>query len=143
MAVDGIDEHYWYLELRRLELKELPTVGYLQDARIAQTIGFIDTHYYQAPSLQDMADVAGLSMFHFARCFTKLVGVSPKQYLLSRQLQVARWLLRTTVLSVSEVSTRAGFATHGHFSNTFSRVLGQTPSAYRDRMAMQKHIQVQ
>lgn len=126
---------HWYLETRPLEEGELPEVGLVEDDRVARAIGYLDTHFAEAPSLAQLAKSVHMSRFHFHRLFTQQVAVSPKQYLLRRQLQMARWLLRTRVLPVSTIASACGFATHGHFTSTFHRVTGESPSAYRDRSA--------
>jgi hypothetical protein len=76
----------WYLETRLLEDGELPLVGQLEDERIAQAIGYMHDHFEESPSLAQIAQAVHVSPFHFHRLFSKLVGVSPKQYLQRKQL---------------------------------------------------------
>jgi len=123
---------HWYVETRLLEKDELPVVGEVEDDRIARSVAYIHDHYREAPDLARMAALSKLSPFHFHRLFTRSVGVSPKQYLQARQLQVARWLLRTTRLSISEIAERTGFASHGHFTNAYQRVTGVSPTVCRE-----------
>lgn len=123
---------YDYVEIRRVNEDPLPAPGMLPDDRIAKALGRLDSGFAEAPSLEDVAQYAHLSMFHFHRTFSAMVGMSPKQYLLRRQMQVAKWLLRASPLPVSEVAQQAGFSTHGHFTTTFQRLVGTTPTAYRE-----------
>lgn len=122
----------WYIESRPLEADELPLVDALPDDRIAQAVGYMHDHFQESPSLTKVAQAVHVSAFHFHRLFSRLVGVSPKQYLQRKQLQAAKWLLRTTRLPIGTVAVRAGFSSHGHFTSTFHRVIGTIPSQYRE-----------
>lgn len=132
MMTDQPESLRWYLETRLLADDELPLIGALDDERTAQAVGYMHDHFDQSPSLADIAQAVHVSPFHFHRLFSKQVGVSPKQYLQRKQLQAAKWLLRTTRLPIAAVAVRSGFSSHGHFTSTFHRVIGQIPSHYRD-----------
>jgi len=130
---DQPESRRWYLETRVLENDELPLIGALDDERTAQAVGFMHDNFQDSPSLAKIAQAVHISPFHFHRLFSKQVGVSPKQYLQRKQLQAAKWLLRTTRLPIAAVAVRSGFSSHGHFTSTFHRVIGEIPSRYRDR----------
>lgn len=123
---------YWSLELHPLEPGELSTVGEIADDRISRSLAFIHENYSRSPSLAETAEAAHVSPFHFHRLFTQAVGVSPKQYVQRKQLQVARFLLRTTRLPVGDIAQQAGFSSHGHFTSTFHRTVGKSPRDYRE-----------
>jgi AraC-like DNA-binding protein len=131
--LDAPDAAYWYVELRPLERGELPTVSVVPDERIARAIAFMHEEYQASPSLSRIAQAVHISPFHFHRMFSKQVGVSPKHYLQGKQLQVAKWLLRSTRLPIGTIATRAGFASHGHFTSTFHRLVGMSPTEYREK----------
>ncbi len=123
---------WWHVETRPLEKDELAVVGEVEDERIASAIAFLHENYAKSPSLAATAKHAHMSPFHFHRLFSKQVGVSPKQYAQRKQLQVARWLLRSTRQPIGDIATSTGFSSHGHFTSTFHRVVGQSPSQYRE-----------
>ncbi len=130
---DDDTSRHWYVELRPLEPEDLPTIGSIEDRRVAQSIAYIHDYYHQSPSLAQVAGAVSVSPFHFHRLFTKHVGISPKHYVQRKQLQVAKWLLRSSRFSIGTVASRSGFASHGHFTSTFQRVVGMTPRQYREQ----------
>jgi AraC family transcriptional regulator len=82
-------------------------------------------------SLQEIADSAGVSAFHFARGFRRATGLPPHQYLTEQRLLKARILLHNPSLSIGEVAQAVGF-THSHFTALFTRRLGMTPTKFRE-----------
>ena len=78
-----------------------------------------------------MAAAAGLSRAHFSREFRRAFGESPHQYLLTRRLERAAWLLRTTDRSVADVCFSVGLASVGSFTTSFTRTFGVSPTVYR------------
>lgn len=127
------DAVHWRLDLTPLEEGELPAVGLIEDERIAQALAYIHDHFHESPNLSSIAKAVHLSPFHFHRIFSKLVGISPKQYLQAKQLQTARWMLRSTSKAIGDIAEATGFASHGHFTSTFHRVVGLSPSEYREK----------
>ncbi|MBO0728246.1 MAG: helix-turn-helix transcriptional regulator [Acidimicrobiaceae bacterium] len=91
-----------------------------------------DCRYFEAVSVADMARAAGLSKAHFSREFTKAFGESPHQYLLTRRLERAAALLRTTDWSVSRICFDVGLGSVGSFTTSFRRMFGKSPTAYRE-----------
>jgi AraC-like DNA-binding protein len=97
----------------------------------------IDRHYAAALDLGQIARVAGVSKFHFARSFEAAYGLTPTRYLSRRRVERAQDLLRNANLTVTEVCLLVGFTSLGSFSSLFTRLTGETPTAYRDRCAAQ------
>ena len=95
----------------------------------------IDRHYQAALDLDQLASVAGVSKSHFGRCFATTYGETPMRYLTRRRIERAQDLLRNANLTITEVCMAVGFASLGSFSARFSQVVGETPTAYRDRWA--------
>jgi AraC-like DNA-binding protein len=90
-----------------------------------------DRRYADALSVGDMARAAHLSPAHFSREFRRVFGESPHRYLLTRRLERAAALLRTTDWSVADVCMAVGLTSLGSFTTSFGRMFGKTPTAYR------------
>jgi len=90
-----------------------------------------DARYFEPLTVSDMARAAGLSRSHFSEQFKRAFGESPHAYLLTRRLERAAVLLRTTDYSVADVCFRVGLDSVGSFTSSFGRAYGRTPTAYR------------
>ena len=95
----------------------------------------IDRHYQLALDLDQLSDVAVVSKYHFARSFGAVYGEAPVRYLTRRRIERAQDLLRSANLTVTEVCMLVGFASLGSFSSRFTQLVGESPTAYRDRWA--------
>lgn len=83
------------------------------------------------PTLEQMAAIADLSPFHFARQFKAATGLAPHQYVIARRVQRAQELLRTDrEVGLAEVAFRSGFANQSHFCFHFKRIVGVTPRQF-------------
>lgn len=136
-AIEKPEAAHTLMEMRAIDEDELPAVGVVEDSRVGEALGYLHDHYNQGPTLSDLAAVVDVSPFHFHRVFTKHVGVSPKQYQLLKQLQVARWRLRCGREPIGSIADEVGFANHAHFTSTFRRMLGVSPSEYQRRFSKQ------
>jgi transcriptional regulator GlxA family with amidase domain len=92
---------------------------------------FIETHLEESISIQALANIAGLSMYHFARAFKQSEAVTPHDYLIHRRVQRARDLLAGTDLPLSEIALASGFSDQSHCARRFREHVGVTPSSYR------------
>ena len=92
--------------------------------------------YYQSEiDLDQLASVAGVSKYHFARSFEATYGETPIRYLTRRRIERAQDLLRSANLTITEICMLVGFSSLGSFSSRFTQLVGEHPSAYRDRWA--------
>jgi transcriptional regulator of acetoin/glycerol metabolism len=92
---------------------------------------YIDARANENITLEAMAELAGLSVFHFARAFRKSFGLPPHSYLLHRRLARAHRLLQQTELPVSEIALSMGFSDQSHFAKHFRRLTGMAPGQAR------------
>jgi AraC-like DNA-binding protein len=92
----------------------------------------IDTRYADPLDVPTLSARAGVSPAYFARRFRATFGETPHRYLLARRLERAQFLLRETDRSVAEVCLDVGLTSVGSFTTSFRRVVGMTPTAYRE-----------
>jgi AraC-like DNA-binding protein len=92
-----------------------------------------DSRYFEPLGVEDMARAAGLSRAHFSREFRRAFGVSPHAYLLTRRLERAATMLRTTDRSIADLCWSVGLRSLGSFTSSFTRMFGSSPAAYRAR----------
>ncbi len=92
-----------------------------------------DSRYFEPLDVDDLARAAGLSRAHFSREFRRAFGESPHAYLLTRRLERAASLLRTTDHSVAEICFSVGLSSVGSFTSSFTRTYGVSPTGYRVR----------
>ena len=119
-----------YASMKRSAEMELSRVG-LVDRRIRRAVELMHAHLNRELPLEEIASVAHLSPFHFARLFKKLTGASPHAYLATLRNARAQTLLADTDLSISEVSERVGYSSPSHFTKAFRQATGMTPRAFR------------
>jgi AraC-like DNA-binding protein len=91
----------------------------------------IDARYRDSLDVADLARAAHLSPAHFSREFRRAFGETPHQYLLTRRLERAASLLRTTDRTISDICFTVGLRSVGSFTTSFRRIYGRSPMAYR------------
>ena len=90
-----------------------------------------DARYAESLDVNDLAGAAGLSRAHFSREFRRAFGESPHAYLLTRRLERAAALLRSTDRTVADICFSVGLKSVGSFTTSFTRAYGRSPTAYR------------
>jgi AraC-like DNA-binding protein len=100
----------------------------------------IDRYFAEPLTVGDLAELAGLSTFHFIRAFHSSVGETPHQYLRRRRLEHAQHLLATTTYPVTEICDRIGFQSLGSFSALFKKITGESPVEYRAKRRKNVYI---
>jgi AraC family transcriptional regulator len=116
-----------------LVLRLVPTRPALaRDPRIDRAIRFIEQHFQEKISLKKVAEVAGLSPYHFLRAFSVAVGVSPHEYLVRCRLRHAQRLIISSARSrlLADIAVEAGFYDEAHLASHFRRVFGQPPGRW-------------
>jgi AraC-like DNA-binding protein len=99
--------------------------------RAVETALWIDAHSHRAIELEDAAEQAGLSPFHFLRLFSNVLGVTPHQYLVRSRLRHAARLLAEE-RPVTDVAYDVGFGDLSNFVRTFHRAAGVSPRRFRE-----------
>jgi AraC family transcriptional regulator len=105
--------------------------GGISRVRLQRVLEYIAANSHLEISLEDLARVADMSRFHFARLFRSSTGVTPHRYVMDQRLQAAKALLRLDTRSVSEIALETGFTNPGHFARVFRRYVGVSPSEWK------------
>lgn len=98
---------------------------------ISEAISHINKYFYKSITLQELADIAALSPYYFSRVFARETGMTPHKYLISTRMANAKFLLKTTLMSVKEIAFRSGFTDESGFCTAFKKQEGMTPKEYR------------
>ncbi len=113
------------------EVKNVQTTVALPAWRLKRVLDAIEDRLETGTTLDELATVAGLSKYHFARSFKSATGTPPHRYILERRLHRARGLLKDSDLPIAEIALMSGFASQEHLTTCFRRHLGSTPASYR------------
>jgi AraC family transcriptional regulator len=106
--------------------------GALPRATLRAVVDYIEGNLDASPSLEQMAAVARLSAYHFARQFKAAIGLPPHEYVIARRVERAKQFLQGgSDLSLGEIAARAGFSDQSQFSRHFKRLIGVTPGQFR------------
>lgn len=126
-------EELFYLLLEQLieeyADRELPAPNIAPSAGIQGVCDFLQQHYMDNITLNDLSRLVGLSKYYLLRSFTKQEGISPYNYLITVRINKAKKLLEQGVSPV-ETALRTGFVDQSHFSNFFKKQIGLTPRQY-------------
>jgi len=105
--------------------------GGLSGAVRRRVIDYIAANLEQAITLDDLASIAGLSVFHFSRMFRTSLGEAPHQFVLRQRILQARAMLGDGDLPVSEIAQACGFSSQAHLTTRFGNMVGVSPARYR------------
>ena len=147
----GADEAALMFVARFVEMvtdrKQTPTHASARDRRRAvEAAVWLAEHSAEPVDLDQTSRAADLSAFHFLRLFTRVVGVTPHQYLVRARLRTATRLLTNDDRSITDVAFDAGFGDVSNFVRTFHRAAGVSPRRFRqasrgDRKILQDRVQ--
>ena len=108
------------------------TNGGLSGYKLNRVKDFINANLEEDLSLADLAAVADLSQFHFARSFRKSTGQTPQQFVTEQRIERAKQLLAKDDLPIVEVGLQTGFKNQSHFTTLFRKYTKFTPKTWRE-----------
>ena len=91
----------------------------------------VEANLYRRIPIRELARLLRLSASHFCRAFKCTFGVSPRDYVLRRRIEVAQGLMLATSEPLSSIAVRCGMCDQPHFTRSFHRIVGETPYAWR------------
>jgi AraC family transcriptional regulator len=104
--------------------------GGMSTGRLRRVLDYIDSNSQREITLNDLAVVADISRFHFARQFRLRMGITPYRYVMEQRLENAKALLRRHPRALGEIARKTGFTNSAHFSRAFRRYVGVSPSEW-------------
>jgi AraC family transcriptional regulator len=114
------------------DFQEKSFSGGISGNKLRRVTDFINDHLEQDLTLSEIAQVANLSHFHFARAFRKTMGITPQQYITNRRIEKAKELLAKSNLPIVEVGFQTGFKNQSHFTTLFRKFTSLTPKIWRE-----------
>lgn len=111
-----------------LNYRQIHVSGGLNPKALRDVVEWVDANLETNILLSDLAELAGLSEFHFHRMFRQSIGIPPHKWLMQTRVERAKTLL--TTLPMSEVSAACGFSSQSHFVRSFKQQIGVTPGQY-------------
>jgi AraC family transcriptional regulator len=104
----------------------------LSGDRLGRVRAYIQDNLSREITTADLADVAHLSEFHFARLFKRATGLAPHQFVIAQRVERAKDLIRQGRLSLVNVAATVGFSSQSHLGQHFKRIVGCTPAEFRN-----------
>lgn len=106
---------------------------HLQDFYMKEALSFIEGNYHRDVSIEEIADVCGLSRSYFGRLFKDSFGQSPQQFLINYRMNKAAELLKNSKIPIAEVGRSVSYDNQLHFSRAFKSIFGISPREYRGK----------
>lgn len=100
---------------------------------INESIKYLEENYQKEYCLEDLAQAASLSSYHFIRVFKSQTGKAPYEFFMNIKMKKAKEMLMDSSKTITEISSLLGFSSSSHFARVFSRIVGLSPTAYRKK----------
>lgn len=120
----------WLMMLRHIEVPAVSGESVIRQ-RMRHMLKFIEGHYAEDVTMEEIAESAGVSKSEALRCFHESLQTTPYRYLMDYRLSKAARLLAETALPVSEIMIRCGFHQQSYFGKCFKERTGMSPKAYQ------------
>lgn len=110
------------------------TTAILKNERMEKVIAYLNKHYTESIGLNEIASYIAMNPAAFCRYFKENTGKTFKEYILEMRISYACKLLTSSRMNVSQICVACGFDTPAHFYRVFKRLIGMTPTLYREQM---------
>lgn len=118
-----------HLSALKRRADEVP-VASMSAAKLALVATYIDANLHRVIRLQELARVAGMSLYHFSRSYRSTTSSTPMHFVSARRVDRAKDMLRTPA-ALADVAFACGFSSQSHFTTVFRELTGMTPAKYR------------
>lgn len=99
--------------------------------RLKRVLDFIEHNLEENLTMRDLAEEAGLSLYHFTRCFKQDTGYTPYRYIIERRIAKAKELISSSDMPLAQVALACGFGSQANFTSMFHRLVGMPPGVWR------------
>lgn len=114
------------------------TSGWSEGVGVTEEIlSYINEHFAEDISVDELASKASLSQYHFIRTFKRETGFTPHEYIVNIRMNNAKYLLKNSALSIKDICFRTGFSCESVFCSAFKKHQGLTPLSYRESVTVQ------
>jgi AraC-like DNA-binding protein len=121
-----------------VEQTQKPCLG---PVRLSRTLDYIEQHYTEPLSLEILAGQEGYSEQYFISVFKRSYGIAPLHYVMQKRIEHAKELIRTTSLSLKEISFACGYEDPYYFSRIFKKMERVSPKKYREDFQSSQHVE--
>lgn len=105
--------------------------GGLPAWKMQKVSAYVEANLSRRIQVKDLAQLLALSSGHFCRAFKRQTGASPREYVIRRRIEVAQAMMLTTSEPLHSISISCGMCDQQHFTHSFRRIVGETPSRWR------------
>lgn len=117
-----------YANLMRNRVKER-----VNSKQVLQCIDYINQNLHSNITVAELAEVVSLNETYLSKIFKKETGITVSEYIRTKKIEEACWLLKYTNKSSIEIATDLSFSSHSYFISVFKKVMNTTPKEYRNR----------
>lgn len=103
------------------------------DPKVLAAMSEIERHYARHAAVPELARAVGMSVNAFIRRFKAYTGATPQQYLINKRIENAGIMLEHSVMTIDEIAEATGFCNRNHLTQSFIKLRGSGPAAYRKR----------
>jgi transcriptional regulator GlxA family with amidase domain len=98
---------------------------------IEKAVQYMQQNFGKKVTVRQLAAMVNMSESHFIRCFKKETELSPMEFLIKLRVEKAKKLLQANNLNITDISLQCGFSSASHFSASFAKHAGLTPSEFQ------------
>lgn len=110
------------------------SISHTNNHKIRAAINYLDNNFSKDINIKSLSSISGYSYYHFCRLFKRELGLTPHDYLLSKRMNKASFILRQSNLSIKEVSYQCGYSEASYFAKAFRKEFGCSPLEFRNRV---------